>query len=554
MERESVDGIVEVPVLIVGAGPTGLTTSIALSQFGVPSLTVERHPGTTIYPRAIAINTRSMEVFRGFGVEDRIRAAGFGADPHVARSATLVDREPMMSPSLGTPPTDVSPSEWTACSQFALEPILLDEASSHAPARLWFSTELVGFEPRDDGVCAWVVDRESGRRTEVHSRYLVAADGAKSPVRQRLRIEMTGPGVLGHNVAIHFVAPLIERLPHRPIFLHRVDNDRAQGVFFTTDGVSRWVFNVGYRPDEGESPDDFTTARAVQLVRDGAGVADLDVELRAVLPWIAQGDIATRLRTDAVFLAGDAAHRMTPAGGLGMNTGIQDAHNLAWKLAAVLQGWAGAELLDTYEEERWPVAQANMERSVALAAMGLLPGDTGAVAPAFSPRTALDFDLGFGYHSEAIVSEAAPASAGDGDYRPEARPGCRAPHCWLGAGSQRTSTLDLFGPRFTVLDGGDGSAWHAAAARVTAETAVPVHVHTLEAVTRDARMRLFGIADSGAVLVRPDGHVAWRCGERSAQPESDLLRAVSTATCAAGAHRTTVAGVHQAVLASAAAA
>ena len=537
MDRQSRDTTVDVPVLIAGAGPTGLVASILLSRFGVPSLTVERHPGTTIYPRAIAINTRSMEILRGLGLESRVRAAGFDAEPRVARSATLNDPDVALSPSLGTPPTDASPSEFTLCSQYALEPILCDEASSQPDAQVWFNTELVSFEQHEDSIQAAVVDRETGQRTKVRSRYLIAADGANSFIRRQLGVELVGPGVFGHNIAIHFEAPLMRHLTRPPIFLHFVENDQARGLMFTTDGVSRWVFNTGYNPDNGETPEDFTTERAIQLIRAGSGVADLDVAIRAMLPWEMHGDMAARSRVESVFLAGDAAHRMTPAGGLGMNTGIQDAHNLAWKLAAALQGWGDEALLETYATERRPVAQDNMERSVNLARNGVASLSQSA-APPPGARTAIDFDLGFGYASAAILSEQPSRETPDGDYHPDALPGYRVPHCWLRDGDGTVSTHDLLGTHFTVFHGGASSAWEQAGSAIAAESAFPVEVRSLAPTTRRDALELFGISRSGAVLVRPDGHVAWRQRDASANTTAELRGAMYIAV--GGRSRATV--------------
>ena len=522
------------PVLVVGAGPTGLTASILLSRWGIPSLTVERHPGTTIFPRAIAVNTRSMEIFRSLGLEERIRQAGFKALPFVARSRVLIDPEPELSPSLGTPPTDVSPAEWTTCSQLALEPILLDEAISHPIADVRFGVELRSLKESAQGVRAQLVERESGRTIEVTCRYVVAADGARSTVRRLLGIGMAGFGDLGHNVNIHFLAPLLQRLTHPPIFLHGVKNERASGVIYATDGRSRWTMAAGYRPKDGESPADFTVERCVQLVRDATGVPDLEVEVLGVSPWTTVADVATRWRSNRVFLAGDAAHRMTPAGGLGMNTGIQDAHNLAWKLAGVLQGWAGPALLETYETERRPVAEYNMRRSVELLAGGspldgILDLDQADASPvSATPRKALDVDLGFVYQAGALVTEPVSVAPSDtGDYIPSASPGHRLPHLWLRQGASSRSTVDCMMSAFTVF-AGRRSRWQRAVAQVATSSRVPLRMQFLPESGGDEWTSLFGITDSGCVLMRPDGCVAWRSHSGGADPVANLRSALTS--------------------------
>ena len=500
------DEVIDVPVLIVGAGPTGLVASCLLSRLGVRSLTVERHPGTTIYPRALGINTRSMEILRSLGLEAAVRRAAFHAVTVMARSTTLMDPHPEISPSFATPPSAASPSEWTTCPQLELEPILLHDAASHPEAELRFNTEMISLRQTAGGVHACIQERTSGRRTEVRCRYLVAADGARSSTRQLLGIGLEGPGELGHNVNIHFTAPLAERLPHPPIFVHRVENEQVRGLFFPT-GERRWMLVLGYNAERGESAADFTEERCIELVRAGSGIADLPVEIIGISPWTAQGDVATRWRDGSAFLAGDAAHRMTPAGALGMNTGIQDAHNLAWKLAAVLRGWAGEDLLDTYESERRPVACANMERTVTLLTHNMV--DTGH-------RTARDFDLGFEYASGALIADGTLQTHSDGDYVPSARPGRRLPHAWVGARGRRVSTLDVTGPHFTVLVEHRERRWRDATRRVAKEMRVPVRCAAVRAADATFLRDVMGIAHSGAVLVRPDGHVAWRCAELAA--------------------------------------
>lgn len=480
----------EVPVFIAGAGPTGLCASLLLSRHGVDSLTVERHPGTSIFPRATGINVRSMEVLRSLGLEESVRRAAFTVTPSIGRSKTLVDPDAEQSSLVRGEADAVSPCEWTSCSQRELEPILVAAAAEEPRGQIRFGTELLRFEQDGQGVTAQILDRATGTISEVRSRYLIAADGSKSRVRERLGISMLGPGELMPAVSIHFRADIRDRLPQAPNFIHVVAADGTFGIFIPTDNDRHWVFAV---------PKRFATspAQSIDLIRLGSGVPDLKVEVLGVVSWTMQADCAERLRAGDVFLAGDAAHRMTPAGGLGMNTGIQDVHNLCWKLAAVLSGTASSDLLDTYERERKPVAQHNMQRSADL------------IAEPQNEEPALDVDLGFSYASAAVIPDG-PSPTG--------RPGSRAPHAWLGAGSDRISTLDLFGPQWALLTGPRGEAWTRAAHGL----AVPFRLRALDGTSAD----LYGLGRDGAVLVRPDGHVAWRQSEGAPCPSRALQRAL----------------------------
>jgi putative polyketide hydroxylase len=476
-------------------------------------LLVEKHPGTSIYPRATGINVRSMEIFRSLGFRDDVHRASFKAEPRIAFSRVLTDEEPGVSPSFRPDHFDASPEEWTSCSQKALEPILLRAASSCRQAQVLFGTQLLGFEESSTGITAQIGDRATGQLREVRCRFLIASDGSKSSTRQRLGVRMVGPGVLSHNISIHFSAPLSRHLPHGPNFLHFVQNDDARGMFVATDSGSSWVFAVPHDPEHGESSDSITRERAVELVRKGAGIPGLDVEVVGIVPWTTEADSAERWRVGRVFLAGDAAHRMTPAGGLGMNTAIQDVHNLCWKLAAVLQGWGGPGLLDTYEAERCPVAQQNLDRSV-----GLITGRS-------DDRSALDFDIGFSYTSSAVVPDELDLRAINGD--PYAQVGSRAPHVWLDPDRQ-VSTLDWYGRSFTLLTGVEGEDWREAAGTVADEMQVPMLVKHPMAGNRghescsQAWTAAYGIAAAGAALIRPDGHVAWRRAAGVACPTNEL--------------------------------
>jgi hypothetical protein len=389
-----------------------------------------------------------------------------------------------------------------------------------------FGMELLSFHETGSGISAQVLDRATGSVREVQCQYVVAADGSRSRVRERLAIEMHGAAALMDVVTIHFCAELRERLPFQPNFLHFVQNDDVFGMFLPTNAKSRWAFAVPVGAAQSPSP-----RRAAELVRQGTGVGDLELEVLATVPWTMQADCAERMRVGNVFLAGDAAHRMTPAGGLGMNTGIQDVHNLCWKLAAVLQGSAGPALLDTYEVERIPIARYNVNRSAALiSGAGEADG-----------RTALDVDLGFIYESTAVIADGTVFSqTACGAYEPSARPGARAPHHWLGRDPSRHSIVDVFGPHWTLLSG-PRDGWRCAADAVASELSVPLRhrIVPLGMETDDggaAWRALYGIEDGGAVLVRPDGHVAWRQSEAVlGQTEAlrDALSAVLARTAGA---------------------
>ena len=479
--------LIEVPVLVAGGGPTGLCAALLLARHGIESLTVERHPGTSIYPRSTGINVRSMEVLRSLGLEEAVRAASFEGMPGVARSSTLVDPDFEVSPSFGQQSGDMSPCEWTPCSQRELEPILAAAVAAEPCAELRFGAELVSFKQDRCGVVAEVLDRAKHEVSLVRCEYLIAADGARSQIRNRLGIAMHGPGDLMPCVSIHFASDLRRRLTRTPNFLHFVGDDEVFGVFIPTDSHSLWALAI---PLRDRIDGHLSAERAAELVRVGAGLSDLNVEVLGMVTWMMQADSADQWRAGNVFLAGDAAHRMTPAGGLGMNTGLQDVHNLCWKLAAVLQGSAGSCLLDTYALERMPVAQRNVKRSVDLISV-----------PETAEQPALEVDLGFVYASAAVI----PDESG-----PDALAGARAPHAWLGDGAERTSTLDLFGPHWTLITGPRGDEWVRVARR--RETSLAHRVVAPGVCER------FGIQADGAVLVRPDGHVAWR--QRAAAPSA----------------------------------
>ena len=520
----------DVPVVIVGGGPVGLSASLLLSRHGVRSLLVERHPGTSVHPKARGLNVRTLELFRVWGLEAAVRAAAGVLDRvlDVVWAPTLVAAETRRVPygGEGERRQGDSPTASAGCAQDRLEPILLEAARAYGLGELQFGRELSALSQDDDEVTATIVDRGSGEETTVRAAYVIAADGAESPVRSMLGIGMVGPGALAHRMGIYFRADLREIGDNRPALLYLVSPPEGGGVIAAVNLADLWLYMAPFRPEQGERVEDFSQERCVQLVRGAVGVEDLEVEVLSALPWALAAALAERFREGRVFLAGDAAHLIPPAGGQALNVGIQDAHNLAWKLAAHLGGWAGAGLLDTYESERRPFAVAvNDDVKRNLAAGG------GAPRPEqFSNRGRV---LGVSYDSTAIVPDSSdfPTLANPViDYAPTARPGSRAPHMWVWRDEQQISTLDLYDTRFVLLTGPTGQAWRVAGERVAERLGIPIRCY---AVGTDGPLTdktgewpsLYGVGPDGAVLVRPDGHVAWRTETADADPATRLTGA-----------------------------
>lgn len=353
-------------VLVVGAGPAGLTTAGALARHGIDVLVVERHDGTSPFPKATSVSTRTMELLRTWGLERRVRAGAMRVRPAVAVSDTLVDPRQIDEPF--SYPTDeaalaVSPTTPCFCPQDHLEPVLLEHLRTHG-GRVRFGMELIGCTPEGSGVDAELREGASGRCERVRARYLIGADGPRSGVRTGLGIEVDDLGTIGGYVAVTFRADLTRRLPHIPAVINAVEVAGATGLFVPTSTDDRWVYAREWHPDSGESIAEWTTERCTELIRAGTGLPDLRPAIFAVMPFVMGGHVATAFRAGRVFLVGDAAHRTTPVGGIGMNTAIHGAHNLGWKLAWVLRGWAGEALLDSYEAERRPIGTENVLRSL----------------------------------------------------------------------------------------------------------------------------------------------------------------------------------------------
>jgi 2-polyprenyl-6-methoxyphenol hydroxylase-like FAD-dependent oxidoreductase len=450
-----------VQVLVVGAGPAGLVAGITLATYGVDVLVVDRRDGSSPLSRALVISTRGMELMRRWGLEDVVRAGAADVEPCAWVTPTLASGEGREMP-LGFPSDEeaarVSPTRPAWAPQDHHEPILLAHLQSAPSAAVRFGCELIELTQDARAAHAVLVDGRSGKTRRVSADYVVAADGAHSVVRQQLGIAMIGSADLGDYGRVEFVAPLADIVGDRRYALYVISGpDSGGGVFAPRGRSGRWGLSREQRPGElglGDLGEDALVA----LIARAAGVDDLRATIERVSTFAFAAQISERYRDGRAFLVGDAAHRMTPRGGTGMNTAIQDSFDLGWKLGWVLRGWADATLLDSYDEDRRPVGLHNVERT----------GDPGgAQRPS---EEALPWDLNG-----------------------------RIAHHWLERDGQAVSTVDLVGDGLTLFTGPDGLRWTSIDAHLP--WSAPVRVHRLDATTAAA----LAIEPIGALLLRPDG-------------------------------------------------
>ena len=446
-------------VLVVGAGPAGLVAAITLGRYGIRTLLVEKRAAISTLSRATVISTRSMEIFRSWGLEEAVRAGAADVEPCGWVTPALASGTGTVI-GLGYPgaaeAAEVSPTRPAWAPQDHLEPLLLALLREAGSSEVRFGWELVELEQHRDDVVATLRD-ESGRTEETHAQYLIGADGAHSTVRMRLGIEMDGPDTLAEFQMVQFDAALAPTVGDHRYGLNIITNPESRGVIVARGKRDRWGFAREWRHGQ-ERLDELSEQRLVDLIETAVGGPRLTPRIERVSTFRFAAQLADRHRVGRCFIVGDAAHRMTPRGGTGMNTAVQDGYDIGWKLAWVLRGWSGAELLDTHEAERRPVAEHNVARSA-------------------DPNGA--------------ENGAADALAWDLDGRLD--------HHWLDRSGQALSTLDLLTDGLTRLASRETTARSVAPA--TLATSAPVATHVLDPPTS----RSLGLGPGDVLLLRPDG-------------------------------------------------
>jgi len=524
----------DVPVLIVGGSLVGLSTAVFLGVRGVPSLVVERHVGTAIHPRAALVNQRTMESYRSVGIEDEIAEA---AAKEFVQNGAIVSVE-----SLGGKELDyyfrninegveaLSPSQRLFITQIGLEPVLLRKAEQFG-AEVQYSSEVAALEQDSDGVEATIRPRGGGPERTVRARYVVAADGAHSPVRERLGIESLGHGSFSDSITIYFRADVRPLLGERNLSVVYVFNPRLVGFFrFSIDGDAGFLVVNATFDEEGNRSvaigEDTSEATCIRYVREALGDPGIPVQIENVQRWSATADWAERFSEGRIHLGGDAVHVMPPTGGFGGNCGVQDGFDLAWKLQHVLDGLAEPALLETYDTERRPVGSFTTEQAYTRYVLRLDPGlGKENLMPIVHEATV---ELGYRHVSDAIVLEEGDDGAlWEDPNEPSGRPGMRAPHVWIDCDGTEVSTLDLFGRGFVLLAGPEGEAWCTAARTAADRMGVPLDTRRAGVDFGDPSggFGAYGLGADGAALVRPDGFVSWRA--RGAGADDDVEQALA---------------------------
>ncbi|SEP94699.1 2-polyprenyl-6-methoxyphenol hydroxylase [Virgibacillus subterraneus] len=514
-------------VLIIGGGLSGLSVALFLAYRNIDCIVIEKHQTTSIQYKFSGISARSMELYRNVGIEDAIRKQRPRRESNIVVMAkNLADEDHKIMEIEQADTSQISPTRHAECEQDRLEPILKKKAVKLG-ADIRFNTEVTDIRQGMGKVKVLIKNQSTEQTSEIHASYVIAADGSNGKTREKLGVSRQGPGILQNWLNVIFDTDALPAI-NGCYFTASILED-INGTLVPREGTKRWSMSVQYFPQEGEKPSDYTDERCKELIKRGLGRDDVNLNIVNIKPWEAAAFISDKFVYERVFFIGDTAHVIPPTGGFSGNTGIHDAYNLAWKLESVIKGIAGAELLNTYGQERQPIAYQTMQQALArLQAWFKDPSNKLPPVEKIIPDNNVVF--GYRYQNGCLIHETGQTNQEvfEDVNNPTVRPGGRAPHLNLENNGQIVSTIDLFLDQWVVLTGVDGEKWENAIQQSKWAKQVRCYRIGQNGELKDysnSFRKKYDVGMEGAVLIRPDGFIAWRSKEMTEHP-NELIHEV----------------------------